>query len=127
MREAKEKLTIVKVGGAVVENEAQLEQLLKDFSAIEGRKVLVHGGGRKAGKGGDQREACRAELLLRSEPLPPLQGEREHPRQLAHGQGEASRRVYGCVHAQGRESHARVRRALQGKSRQGRRHEYQAR
>lgn len=46
----KEKLTIVKVGGAVVEDEAQLEQLLKDFSAIEGRKVLVHGGGRKATK-----------------------------------------------------------------------------
>ena len=46
----KEKLTIVKVGGAVVEDEAQLEQLLKDFAAIEGRKVLVHGGGRKATK-----------------------------------------------------------------------------
>ena len=44
----KEKLTIVKVGGAVVEDEAQLTQLLKDFSAIEGRKVLVHGGGRRA-------------------------------------------------------------------------------
>ena len=46
----KEKLTIVKVGGAVVEDEAQLAQLLKDFSAIEGRKLLVHGGGRKATK-----------------------------------------------------------------------------
>ena len=46
----KEKLTIVKVGGAVVEDEAQLTQLLKDFSAIEGKKVLVHGGGRKATK-----------------------------------------------------------------------------
>lgn len=46
----KEKLTIVKVGGAVVEDEAQLSQLLKDFSAIEGKKVLVHGGGRKATK-----------------------------------------------------------------------------
>ena len=44
----KEKLTIVKVGGAVVEDEGQLAQLLKDFSAIEGRKVLVHGGGRRA-------------------------------------------------------------------------------
>ena len=44
----KEKLTIVKVGGAVVEDEAQLTQLLKDFSAIEGKKVLVHGGGRRA-------------------------------------------------------------------------------
>ena len=46
----KEKITIVKVGGAVVEDEAQLSQLLKDFSAIEGRKVLVHGGGRRATK-----------------------------------------------------------------------------
>ena len=46
----KEKLTSVKVGGAVVEDEAQLAQLLKDFSAIEGRKLLVHGGGRKATK-----------------------------------------------------------------------------
>jgi acetylglutamate kinase len=44
----KERLTIVKVGGAVVEDEAQLAQLLKDFSAIEGKKVLVHGGGRRA-------------------------------------------------------------------------------
>lgn len=44
----KEKLTVVKVGGAVVEDEAQLIQLLKDFSAIEGKKVLVHGGGRRA-------------------------------------------------------------------------------
>lgn len=45
-----EKLTVVKVGGAVVEDEAQLERLLSDFSAIEGRKVLVHGGGRRATK-----------------------------------------------------------------------------
>ena len=34
----------------MVANELQLSQLLKDFSAIEGRKVLVHGGGRKATK-----------------------------------------------------------------------------
>ena len=46
----KEKITIIKVGGAVVEDETQLAQLLKDFSAIEGKKVLVHGGGRKATK-----------------------------------------------------------------------------
>ncbi|MBQ8152814.1 MAG: acetylglutamate kinase [Prevotella sp.] len=44
----REKLTVVKVGGAVVEDELQLSQLLKDFSAIKGRKVLVHGGGRRA-------------------------------------------------------------------------------
>ena len=46
----KEKLTIVKVGGAVVEDEAQLTQLLKDFCAIVGPKILVHGGGRRATK-----------------------------------------------------------------------------
>ena len=46
----KEKITVVKVGGAVVEDEAQLTQLLKDFASIEGRKVLVHGGGRSATK-----------------------------------------------------------------------------
>ena len=34
----------------MVEDELQLSQLLSDFSAIEGRKVLVHGGGRKATK-----------------------------------------------------------------------------
>ena len=44
----KQKLTIVKVGGAVVEDETQLTQLLQDFSAISGRKVLIHGGGRRA-------------------------------------------------------------------------------
>jgi acetylglutamate kinase len=46
----KQGLKIVKVGGAVVEEEEQLAQLLKDFAAIPGRKVLVHGGGRRATK-----------------------------------------------------------------------------
>lgn len=46
--ETRQPLTIVKVGGAVVEDDAQLTDLLRDFSAIEGRKVLVHGGGRRA-------------------------------------------------------------------------------
>ena len=44
----KEKITLVKVGGAIVEDPQQLAQLLKDFCAIEGKKVLVHGGGRRA-------------------------------------------------------------------------------
>ena len=45
-----EKITVVKVGGAIVESEDQLNALLKDFSAIEGKKILVHGGGRRATK-----------------------------------------------------------------------------
>ncbi len=45
-----EKLTVVKVGGAIVEDEASLKQLLMDFAAIPGHKILVHGGGRRATK-----------------------------------------------------------------------------
>ena len=45
-----ENLTVVKVGGKIVEDEESLQQLLCDFSAIEGAKVLVHGGGRSATK-----------------------------------------------------------------------------
>lgn len=44
------KLTIIKVGGKIVEEEATLNKLLDDFSAIEGYKILVHGGGRSATK-----------------------------------------------------------------------------
>ena len=44
------KLTIIKVGGKIVEEEATLRKLLQDFSALEGYKILVHGGGRSATK-----------------------------------------------------------------------------
>ena len=44
----KEKLTLIKVGGKIVEESDSLERLLKDFAAIPGAKVLVHGGGRSA-------------------------------------------------------------------------------
>jgi acetylglutamate kinase len=46
----KEQLTVVKVGGKIVEDPVGLQQLLNDFSLIEGKKVLVHGGGRSATK-----------------------------------------------------------------------------
>ena len=46
----KEIINIIKVGGAVVEDETQLSRLLSDFSSVEGKKVLVHGGGRRATK-----------------------------------------------------------------------------
>lgn len=44
----KEKLTIIKVGGKIVEDGSALQRLLSDFSTIDGRKLLVHGGGRSA-------------------------------------------------------------------------------
>ena len=43
-----DKLTLVKVGGKIVEEPETLKQLLADFSKIDGYKVLVHGGGRSA-------------------------------------------------------------------------------
>lgn len=43
-----EKVIVIKVGGAVVEDEATLKALIRDFAALEGYKVLVHGGGRSA-------------------------------------------------------------------------------
>ena len=46
----KEKLTIIKVGGKIVEEEDSLRQLLAAFTAVEGNKILVHGGGRSATK-----------------------------------------------------------------------------
>ena len=45
-----EKLTIIKVGGKIVEEPDTLGRLLEDFSALPGYKVLVHGGGRSATK-----------------------------------------------------------------------------
>ena len=44
----KEKLTLIKVGGKIVEEEDSLRQLLEDFAALPGAKILVHGGGRSA-------------------------------------------------------------------------------
>lgn len=49
-----EKLTIIKVGGKIVEEELSLKQLLQSFSKIEGYKLLVHGGGRSATKLAEQ-------------------------------------------------------------------------
>ncbi len=46
----KQKITVVKVGGAIVEDPQSLDQLLQNFATIEGPKVLVHGGGRRATK-----------------------------------------------------------------------------
>lgn len=41
-------LTIVKIGGNVVDNEQDLDQFLQCLSALEGAVILVHGGGKMA-------------------------------------------------------------------------------
>ena len=42
------KINVVKIGGAVVEDGTALALFLKAFAAMEGLKILVHGGGRTA-------------------------------------------------------------------------------
>lgn len=42
------KVTVVKIGGNVIDDESAIGQFLKDFSKIPGLKVLVHGGGKVA-------------------------------------------------------------------------------
>lgn len=49
-----EKLTLIKVGGKIVEEPDTLQALLRDFAAVEGHKLLVHGGGRSATKVAEQ-------------------------------------------------------------------------
>jgi len=46
----KNPLTLIKIGGNIIDNAAELKQFLVDFSKIEGYKVLVHGGGKSATK-----------------------------------------------------------------------------
>lgn len=46
----KKTLTIFKIGGNVVDNETALQAFLSDFSAVQGAKILVHGGGKVADK-----------------------------------------------------------------------------
>ena len=43
-----EKVNVIKVGGAVVEDASSLQAFLAQFASVEGLKVLVHGGGRSA-------------------------------------------------------------------------------
>src|SRR5690554_3592585 len=46
----KEKISIVKIGGNIVDDPVALQQFLSDFQQLAGRKVLVHGGGVLASK-----------------------------------------------------------------------------
>ncbi len=43
-----EKLFIIKIGGNVINDQAKLDSFLKDFANIQGKKILVHGGGKIA-------------------------------------------------------------------------------
>ena len=49
-----EQLFIIKIGGNVIDDERNLSSFLTDFAAIEGKKILVHGGGKIASQLGDK-------------------------------------------------------------------------
>lgn len=49
-----QKLFIVKIGGNVIDSDSALQSFLKDFAAIPGKKILVHGGGKVATSIGKQ-------------------------------------------------------------------------
>lgn len=43
-----EQIRVVKIGGNIINDNTLLQDFLKDFAAIEGKKILVHGGGKLA-------------------------------------------------------------------------------
>ncbi len=47
-KQMKEKLSIVKIGGNIIEDTNALDAFLELFSKLEGKKILVHGGGKRA-------------------------------------------------------------------------------
>jgi acetylglutamate kinase len=41
-------LTVIKIGGNVIDDEPKLDQFVQSFAGVEGHKLLVHGGGKLA-------------------------------------------------------------------------------
>src|SRR3984957_17576512 len=44
----KKELTIVKIGGNIIDDDEKLHSFLQKFNALKGAKILVHGGGKLA-------------------------------------------------------------------------------
>lgn len=47
-------LIVIKIGGNIIDDEAKLSSFLQQFAAVEGKKILVHGGGKIATRIGDK-------------------------------------------------------------------------
>lgn len=47
-------LYVVKIGGNIIDDEKKLSSFLKDFAAVNGNKILIHGGGKLATKMAEQ-------------------------------------------------------------------------
>src|SRR5687767_11480397 len=48
------KVFVIKIGGNVLDNPQSLSSFLRDFSAVEETKILIHGGGKIATRIGDK-------------------------------------------------------------------------
>ncbi len=49
-----DKLYVIKIGGNIIDDEKKLSSFLKEFTTIDAKKILVHGGGKVASKIGEQ-------------------------------------------------------------------------
>lgn len=49
-----EPLYIIKISGNIIDDEQRLDAFLKQFALLQGKKILVHGGGKLATKMADQ-------------------------------------------------------------------------
>lgn len=49
-----EQLYIIKISGNIIDDENRLDHFLQQFSALQGKKILVHGGGKLATKMAEQ-------------------------------------------------------------------------
>ncbi|MBL0268969.1 MAG: acetylglutamate kinase [Chitinophagaceae bacterium] len=47
-------LYVIKIGGNIIDDNAKLDAFLKSFAAVEGKKILVHGGGKLATRMAEQ-------------------------------------------------------------------------
>lgn len=43
-----EKITVIKIGGNVIDNQVSLDRFVGELAAMEGAKILIHGGGKLA-------------------------------------------------------------------------------
>ena len=41
-------ITVIKIGGNIIDDEASLDRFLEEVAQVDGPKVLVHGGGKSA-------------------------------------------------------------------------------
>ena len=49
-----QKLFIIKIGGNIIDDNSVLQSFLQNFSVVQGKKILIHGGGKIASKIGEQ-------------------------------------------------------------------------